>query len=93
MHQAGGRFDALVAPAAPARLYPSPGPRRDASPGQAALLHFAATVPVPVVSLPAGLLPGRCPSRTVMSTTGLASAAAVLTILAAGADETAGAAR
>ncbi|MFH9561219.1 MFS transporter [Streptomyces globisporus] len=52
----------------------------DASPGQAALLHFAATVPALVVTLPAGVLIGRYPLRTVMITTDLASAAVVLAI-------------
>ncbi|MFE8910906.1 MFS transporter [Streptomyces globisporus] len=52
----------------------------DASPGQAALLTFAATAPALVVSLPAGVLLGRHPLRTVMITTDLASAAVVLAI-------------
>lgn len=55
----------------------------DASPGQAALLHFAATAPALVVSLPAGVLLGRYPLRTVMTTTDLTSAAVVLAIPAA----------
>ncbi|XMN04637.1 MFS transporter [Streptomyces griseobrunneus] len=55
----------------------------DASPGQAALLTFAATIPALVVSLPAGVLLGRYPLRTVMITTDLASATVVLAIPAA----------
>ncbi|WP_327391432.1 MFS transporter (plasmid) [Streptomyces microflavus] len=55
----------------------------DASPGQAALLSFAATIPALVVSLPAGVLLGRYPLRTVMITTDIASATVVLAIPAA----------
>ncbi|MFF1977433.1 MFS transporter, partial [Streptomyces sp. NPDC058204] len=51
-----------------------------ASPGQVALLAFAASAPALLVSLPAGVLIDRYPLRTVLVATDLAAAATVLTI-------------
>ncbi|MFD4964945.1 MFS transporter, partial [Streptomyces sp. NPDC058417] len=56
-----------------------------ASPGQVALLAFAASAPALLVSLPAGVLIDRYPLRTVLVATDLAAAATVLTIPAAAA--------
>lgn len=54
-----------------------------ATPGQVALLAFAATVPALLVSLPAGVLLDRYPLRAVLVTTDLAAAAMVVMIPAA----------
>ncbi|MEU2354418.1 MFS transporter [Streptomyces misionensis] len=57
--------------------------RLGATPGQVALLAFAATVPALLVSLPAGAMLDRYPLRAVLVTTDLVAAAVVVMIPAA----------
>jgi MFS family permease len=54
-----------------------------ATPGQAALLAFAAEIPVLVVALPAGVILDRYPLRNVLVSTDVAAAAVVAVIPAA----------